>query len=299
MIFDVTCRTGRLQVDETTVRVVSFGKTLWSAPRDSITYIGVTRGAVMADIIVYTVDHHYPARRLTKQEADRFLTLFPGIPTGVPIAPQPPAFVASPAPLPVARRRSPRSAVPGTKKKPPVWAYVVTAIVALVVCSCIGSTVLSAVANNNAHTSNTPPATSTTNAETLATSMTQTSPTPMPTVAPTQPPTPTPVPKPTATPTPRPTPKPTQPPAPKPTPTPSCQAVNGNPWCYNFNSGSLIYNPPSNFCSYFNCISSFWEPDDPGDGYVIQCQDSTYSQSGGERGACSYHGGEARPLYAH
>jgi hypothetical protein len=63
--------------------------------------------------------------------------------------------------------------------------------------------------------------------------------------------------------------------------------------------GNLIYTPPSNFCSYFNCISSFWEPDDPGDGYVVQCADGSFSQSGGERGACSYHVGVSRPLYSH
>ena len=127
--------------------------------------------------------------------------------------------------------------------------------------------------------------------------LTSDTPTPLPT---TTHPAPTPTPKPTVKPTPtmivRPTPTPIPP---KATSTPSCQAVNGNPWCYNFTPGNLIYNPPSNFCSYFNCISSFWEPDDPGDGYVVQCADGSYSQSGGERGACSYHGGVQRPLYSH
>ncbi|SRR6266851_2748204 len=123
-------------------------------------------------------------------------------------------------------------------------------------------------------------------------------PTPLPT--PTHP-APTPTPKPTVKPAPtvivRPTPTPIPP---KPTPTPSCQAVNGNPWCYNFTSpGRLIYYPPASFCSYFNCIPSFQESDDPGDGYIVQCADGMYSQSGGERGACSYHGGVSRPLYAH
>lgn len=110
-----------------------------------------------------------------------------------------------------------------------------------------------------------------------------------------------PTPKPTLIPThaPQPTSIPTQLP-PKPTPTtPSCQAVNNNPWCYNFSPGKLIYIPPSNFCGYFNCISSFWGADDPGDGYVVECSDSTFSQSGGESGACSYHGGVMRALYAH
>jgi hypothetical protein len=109
-------------------------------------------------------------------------------------------------------------------------------------------------------------------------------PTPKPTLKPTARPTPTVIVRPIPTPIP-----------PKPTPTPSCQAVNGNPWCYNFSQGNLIYNPPDNFCDYFNCISSFWN----GNGYVIECQDGTYSLSGGIRGSCSHHGGDLRPLYSH
>lgn len=114
-------------------------------------------------------------------------------------------------------------------------------------------------------------------------------------------PTPSPSPSPTDTPTTKPTSAPTQLPvlAPSPTPKPTCQAVNNNPWCYNFSPGSLIYNPPSAFCSYFPCIPTFYEPDDPGDGYIVQCTDGLYSQSGGERGACSKHGGVGRTLYAH
>ncbi len=113
-------------------------------------------------------------------------------------------------------------------------------------------------------------------------------------------PTATPTPKPTPALT-KPTPTPTPKPKPKPTPKPSCNAVNGNPWCYNFdsNGGSLITNPPSNFCDYFNCIASFWAPDDPDGGYVVQCVDGTFSQSGGESGSCSHHGGNSRPLYSH
>jgi hypothetical protein len=69
-----------------------------------------------------------------------------------------------------------------------------------------------------------------------------------------------------------------------------------NPWGYTFaNSGHYIYNPPSAFCDYFNCIASFW---DHTNGYVDECADGTYSHSGGVRGACSSHGGERRPLFA-
>ncbi len=126
-------------------------------------------------------------------------------------------------------------------------------------------------------------------------------PTPSPTQAlvPTATATNTPAPSsiPTATPTAQPV-STTPPPTPTPIPI-SCVAVNNNPWCYNYSPGNLIYAPPSNFCDFFNCIASFWEPDDPGDGYVVQCADTTFSQSGGERGACSRHGGVSRPLYSH
>jgi hypothetical protein len=68
-----------------------------------------------------------------------------------------------------------------------------------------------------------------------------------------------------------------------------------NPWGYNFCSGAYIRNPPSNFCSYFNCIASFWNSTN---GYVDECQDGTYSHSGGVQGACSHHGGEMRALWS-
>jgi len=121
-------------------------------------------------------------------------------------------------------------------------------------------------------------------------------PTPVAYIQPTQPPptqaraTPIPTPMPTAKPTAiavKPTPIP-------PTPTP-CPGVNCNPWGYNFSSGNYITAPPSAFCSYFNCIASFWN----GHGYVEECQDATYSLSGGIQGSCSHHGGDLRPLYAH
>jgi len=121
-----------------------------------------------------------------------------------------------------------------------------------------------------------------------------------PTLTPTDTPIPTKTPTPTPRPTPTPTPKPVVvvTPTPKPQPT-HCVGINNNPWCYDFNPGGLIYTPPSGFCSYFNCIATFYQSDDPGDGYIVECQDGTYSQSGGERGACSSHGGVLRPLYSH
>jgi hypothetical protein len=92
------------------------------------------------------------------------------------------------------------------------------------------------------------------------------------------------------------TPSSVPPPAPPPPPPPqnTCGAP-ANPWGYNFCGGKLIYSPPSSFCSYFNCIASFWKSTN---GYVDECKDGTYSHSGGVQGACSYHGGELRPLYS-
>ncbi len=162
------------------------------------------------------------------------------------------------------------------------------ALAVLLFFACIGA----AVASVNLATPATPTPTTPLHQAALPVSPTVTdTPTPTPTLNPT--PTPKPTPKPAIAPTsaPQPTPLP-------PTKTP-CPGINCNPWGYNFTPCKLIYSPPSSFCSYFNCISSFWEPDDPGDGYVVQCVDGRVSQSRGERGACSSHGGVLRSLYAH
>lgn len=137
------------------------------------------------------------------------------------------------------------------------------------------STAIEAIGTNDTATTPTPTATS---AAAIASSA---SPTALPTT------------KPTTQPTPRPT--HTKPAVPTPTPKPKCQAVNKNPWCYNFSPGNLIYNPPAAFCDYFNCIASFWN----GRGFVNECADQTYSKSGGIQGDCSHHSGELRPLYSH
>ena len=81
-----------------------------------------------------------------------------------------------------------------------------------------------------------------------------------------------------------------------PKPGDNCGAPS-NPWGYNFcdyYGGNTITNPPSNFCSYFACIASFWTSTN---GYVAECIDTKYSHSGGVQGACSSHGGEWRPLW--
>lgn len=116
-------------------------------------------------------------------------------------------------------------------------------------------------------------------------------------------PAPTPTPRATPTPTPAPTPPPSTPkpiPTAVPTAAPTAAPANlcgapQNPWGYNFCGGGFLYSPDPSFCNYFNCIPSFWQSTN---GYVDQCNDGTFSHSGGRSGACSYHGGENRPLYA-
>jgi hypothetical protein len=66
-----------------------------------------------------------------------------------------------------------------------------------------------------------------------------------------------------------------------------------NPYKLNLcGRGSLVYSPPSDVCSYFNCIPNF--PN--GTGYMVECNDGMYSMSGGRPGACSYHNGEGRAV---
>ncbi|HKD98409.1 MAG TPA: hypothetical protein VKB69_12580, partial [Micromonosporaceae bacterium] len=89
--------------------------------------------------------------------------------------------------------------------------------------------------------------------------------------------------------------KPTHPPTSKPK-GPLCGAPS-NPWGFNFcGRGHAIYsaNLPGSVCAYFDCIPNF--PN--GVGYMIECNDSTYSMSGGRSGACSHHKGEWREVYS-
>ncbi len=112
----------------------------------------------------------------------------------------------------------------------------------------------------------------------------------VPTPAPTAVPTPLPAPPRTAPP--HTSPPHTPPPHTPPPPTNLCGAPS-NPWGYNFCGAGTISSPPGSFCSYFNCIPSFWKSTN---GYVEQCADGMYSHSGGRQGACSSHGGNQRPL---
>lgn len=122
------------------------------------------------------------------------------------------------------------------------------------------------------------------------------SPTPEPTLESESPsPSPSPSPKPSPSIKPSPSPSPTKKAYVAPKPKPKATGVFGNPWGYDFRAGKLIYNAPSAFCSYFDCINNFWN----GVGYVVQCEDLMFSKSGGRQGVCSHHGGYYRTLYAH
>jgi hypothetical protein len=53
--------------------------------------------------------------------------------------------------------------------------------------------------------------------------------------------------------------------------------------------GEPLYVPPIDFCDTHDCIPNFYN----GTGYPVQCQDGSWSNSGGRPGACSWHGGES------
>ncbi|MBS2966338.1 hypothetical protein KGA66_25050 [Actinocrinis puniceicyclus] len=77
-------------------------------------------------------------------------------------------------------------------------------------------------------------------------------------------------------------------------PTQSLCGAPQNPFGYNFcGRGGYIYSPAGGVCDYFDCINNFGN----GTGYMVECNDGTYSMSGGKRGVCSYHGGRLRPVY--
>jgi hypothetical protein len=96
-----------------------------------------------------------------------------------------------------------------------------------------------------------------------------------------------------------PTPPPPPPPPPAQPPPAAPQNLCGAPanaWGYTMcNTGTLVYNPPANFCNVFSCIQSFWKFTN---GYVVRCQDGRFSHSGGRQGACSDHRGVEAPLYS-
>ena len=99
----------------------------------------------------------------------------------------------------------------------------------------------------------------------------------------------------TLAPAPPPTPAPAPPPLPPTTAAAELCGAPPNPMGYNLcGRGSQVYSPDPSTCSYFNCIGNFSN----GKGYMVQCNDGSYSMSGGRRGACSTHGGEGKPVYS-
>jgi hypothetical protein len=79
-----------------------------------------------------------------------------------------------------------------------------------------------------------------------------------------------------------------------PPPASTCGAPS-NPYGYNFcGVGRHIYSPAPGVCQYFTCIDNFVN----GRGYMVECNDHTYSMSGGIEDVCSDHGGEERPVYS-
>jgi hypothetical protein len=76
-------------------------------------------------------------------------------------------------------------------------------------------------------------------------------------------------------------------------PPPSLCGAPPNPYGYNFCGGALIYSPASDICSYLTCAANFWK----GDGYVVQCQDDTFSKTGGKQKVCSQDQGYRATLF--
>lgn len=115
MLFSTPSTTGDLQIDEMNVQMISsFKKVVWSVPRASVMYIALKKGALKADLIIYTAQNHYPANFLTKQNAEKFLTFFPSVPVGD--APSP-TSIQQQVPLAVQEAPQPQ----GGMSFPPSW----------------------------------------------------------------------------------------------------------------------------------------------------------------------------------
>jgi hypothetical protein len=83
MLFDCPCKTGRLQVDETTVQVMApFKKLLWSVPRETVMKITQQKGQFMVDLTIHTTQNSFSVQMLSKPNAEKFLTLIPEIEAG-------------------------------------------------------------------------------------------------------------------------------------------------------------------------------------------------------------------------
>ena len=64
----------------------------------------------------------------------------------------------------------------------------------------------------------------------------------------------------------------------------------GSGGAYSAGSGSYSAGPDTSgdFCSTHSCIGDWGSPS----GSIVECADGTWSHSGGQSGACSWHGGE-------
>jgi hypothetical protein len=78
-----------------------------------------------------------------------------------------------------------------------------------------------------------------------------------------------------------------------PPPPPNLCGAPPNPYGYNFCGGSPLADPASNICSYLDCVANFFN----GKGFVVECQDNTFSKSGGTKAVCSKHVGYLQTLY--
>jgi hypothetical protein len=278
----ISCKQGNLRISDGFLRLHGYtGKILWQVPIQAVTSMEEVSRKILLTIVIHTtqgdrtVEGIAPTQFPRLQQALAITNPYnaPTYATHAPITQTPPTQQGS------AFRQWWQGQRKGTKIS------LIGCAGLLVLSFCICTVSVAAASGGQSISNPTPTAT--------AAHLAQAS-TVLPTQVPTMKPTPRLTPTPLPTPTPRPTqaPQPTQAPAPTPT-TPA--GVNGNPWGYDFNPGNLIYSPPADFCSYFNCIASFWS----GTGFVNECNDATYSKSGGNSGDCSHHGGEWRPLYSH
>jgi hypothetical protein len=114
------------------------------------------------------------------------------------------------------------------------------------------------------------------------------------TVVPAATPVPTTEPPPVPTPTTQPTPTPSPTTSTTTEPPPNLCGAPANPYGYNFCGGTLIYTPAADICSYLVCAANFWKAD----GYVVLCQDNTFSRTGGKPKVCNQDRGYRRALFA-
>jgi hypothetical protein len=307
-LLNVPCKGGSLRVmpDGYLVRVSMTGQTLWQIPAQSVTIANVSQ-KIMASLEICSPYGNHLIEWVSPDNIPRLQQALAQAPMPAPQATYPQwqaGQMAPPPPPPPYPSPQFQAQAPGkrstwqwyrSRSKPARVGLGCLALVAVfLVCGTCNGVLANmthpAAADQRAIITSTSTSNQVVPTNTPNNSLAIATDTPTATATPMQ------TPQATPTPTPTPTAKPTQKPAPKPTPTPQAKTgVNGNPWGYDFNAGNLIYNPPTNFCTYFNCITTFWN----GQGYVVECQDTTYSKSGGRSGSCSHHGGNLRPLYSH